>query len=315
MIRKLIHTLFLLALPIIVAAFGLSVLSAILLVLVALIWRQAITAVTLMFPPKGPELELETISASHFVEKVRWSMDRLGVEYTERSIAGVLGVFFRGRTVPQLKARTGLVVSVIGDSPAILRYLWGSYATQLGNRARFLEPTPERLEMEKRIDDYGRQLQVWVYYRALPHRALTLHAWGRDSKRIALRQRWLLVILYPVLAAFIRRAFQLSESHFSRARAKIESFLEDIEPRLAAGQTTILGGNEIDYVDIAFAAMTGLWLQPKGYGGGAADEVMLARAELPPEMRADVEDWIVKFPNTERWVQRLYQEQRKEGSE
>jgi glutathione S-transferase len=297
--------LFLLALPVIVAWFGLSVLSAVLLVLLALLWRQAIILANLMTPPRGPELELETISASHFVEKVRWCMDRLGIEYTERPIAGVLGVFFRGRTVPQLRVQTGLVDSVIGESPAILRYVWGRYATSLGERAEFLEPTADRLEMEQRIDDYGRQLQVWVYYRALPHRDLTLHAWGRNSKRIRLWQRWLLVLMYPLLAVFLRRAFRLTDSHFKRAKEKIESLLQDIEKRLEAGQKTILGSEKIDYVDIAFAAMTGLWLQPKGYGGGAAQEVKHARAQHTPEMRAAVEGWIAKFTNTERWVPRL----------
>lgn len=310
--HRLIHSLFLLVLPIIVAACGFSVLTAVLLVLALLLWRLAITLSGLMFPPKGPELVLETISASHYVEKVRWCMDRLGVAYTERHVAGVLGVFFRGRTVPQLQVRTGLVTSVIGDSPAILRYLWGRYAAPLGERAGFLEPTTERLEMEQRIDDYGRQLQVWLYYRALCQRRLTLHAWGRDSKRIPLYQRWLLVVMYPVLSAFLRYAFQLSDAHFEKARARIEALLGDVEARLERGQNTLLGGDDIDYTDIAFAAMTGLWLQPKAYGGGAANEVMVARDQLPDEMRADVEGWIAKFPRTERYVQRLYAEERRD---
>lgn len=53
-------------------------------------------------------------------------MDRLGVEYSERQMVGVLGVFFTGRSVPQLKIRTGLVRSTIGNSPEILRYLWAA---------------------------------------------------------------------------------------------------------------------------------------------------------------------------------------------
>lgn len=309
--HRLVHFLFLLALPIIVAAFGLSVLTAVLLVLATLLWRLAITAIGLLAPPKGPELVLETISASHFVEKVRWCMDRLGVEYTEQPVAGVIGVFFRGRTVPLLKVRTGVVTSTLGESPAILRYLWGRYSAPLGDAVKFLEPTPERLEMEARIDDYGRQLQVWVYYHALADRPLTLHAWGRNSKRIPLYQRWLLVVLYPVLAAFLRKAFRLTKGHYEKAKSRIEALLADVEQRLEAGQTTLLGQAELDYVDIAFASMTGLWLQPKNYGGGAADEVMLARAQLPPDMRADVEAWIAGYPRTERYVQRLYAEHRK----
>ena len=275
-----------------------------------LLWRMLITLINLLFPRKVPELELETISASHFVEKVRWCMDRLELEYSEKQFAGVFGVFFMGRTVPQLRVRTGLVVSVIGDSPDILRYLWGRYYAPLGDSARFLEPSEDRLEWERRTDHYGRQLQVWVYSHLLAHRELTLHAWGRNSKRIPVWQRWMLVAMYPVLAAFIRKAFGLNPVHFEKAKKNIEKILQEVEDLLENGHKYILGGDKLDYVDISFAAMTGLWLQPKGYGGGAADEVMLSRDQLPDEMRADVEQWITAYPKTEHFVLRLYREQR-----
>jgi len=309
-LQKVVHGLFLFAMPLIVAWYGFSIWTAILLVVVMLLWRQAITMMALMASPKGPELELETISASHFVEKARWCLDRLGVEYRERPVAGILGVMFRGRTVPLLRMRTGKVTSSIGNSAEILRYLWGRYGVELGGAADFLEPTPERVEWEKRIDDYGVQLQVWVYSHALGHRSLTLHAWGCNSKRVPLWQRGLIIALYPLLAAFIKFAFKLSEGHYKKATRNIEEFLEEVEKRLVSGQGTLLGGSDIDFVDISFASMTGLWLQPQNFGGGAADEVMLARAQLPTEMKADVERWIDRFPNTERYVQNLYRDQR-----
>lgn len=309
--RLLIHALFLLALPVIVAWYGLSVLAAVLLVLLALLWRVAITLSGLLSPPKIPELELETISASHFVEKVRWCMDRLGLEYHEKQCAGIVGVFFRGRTVPQLRVRTGQTVSVIGDSPDILRYLWGRYAAELGDDAKFLEPTPERLAWEKRMDHYGTQLQVWVYWHLLNHKKLTLHVWGCNSKRIPVWQRWLIIALYPVFAAFIRKAFRLSPGHFDKASANIEALLKDVESRLESGNQFILAGDQPDFVDFSFAAMTGLWLQPRGYGGGAADEVMLSRDQLPDGAREDVERWISAYPKTERYVQGLFREYRK----
>ncbi len=86
--RLLIHSLFLLMLPILVALFGVFTAGAIALVLVALAWRLAITLSVLLLPAHVPKLELETIAASHFSEKVRWPMDRLGIEYVERSTAG-----------------------------------------------------------------------------------------------------------------------------------------------------------------------------------------------------------------------------------
>jgi hypothetical protein len=172
--RGLLHSFALIAAPIIVAWNGLSSGSALGLVILLLLWRWGITLGLLMAPPKTPDLELETIMASHFAEKVRWCMDRLGLDYVEKHSGGIFGVLFRGRTVPQLTARTGIVCSVIGNSPEILRYLWGRYGYELGERSAFLEPTSERVELEGRIDRYGAHLQVWVCYHILDHRELTM---------------------------------------------------------------------------------------------------------------------------------------------
>ncbi len=83
--RLFVHAVFLTCAPIVVAWFGLSVPAAILLVLLLLLWRWLVVLSGFVSPAKTPELVLATISASHFVEKVRWSMDRLGLEYTEKS--------------------------------------------------------------------------------------------------------------------------------------------------------------------------------------------------------------------------------------
>ena len=158
--RLLLHSSFLFLLPLIVAGFGISLPGAITLVALALLWRWAISLSMIATPEKTPELELETISASHYVEKVRWCMDRLGLDYVEKPAGGTLGAFFLGRTVPVLKFRTGAVRSSIGNSPEILRYLWGRYSPQSGERADFLQADPERLELEKKIDRCGADLQV-----------------------------------------------------------------------------------------------------------------------------------------------------------
>jgi hypothetical protein len=112
---RLIHLLLLTLAPVIVAIGGLSVPSAIGLVLLLLAWRWLITLASLSKPPGGHDLVLDTISASHFVEKVRWCMDRLGVDYLESTSGGTLGAFFTGRTVPRLRFKTGMVESSIGN--------------------------------------------------------------------------------------------------------------------------------------------------------------------------------------------------------
>ena len=135
--RHLIHTLFLFALPIIVAWFGLSVWSALLLTIAALMWRWLIVLSPFAKRDSRPAVVLETIAVSHFAEKARWCLDRLGIEYTEVCSGGLIGVIFTGRTVPRLSFRTGIVRSSLGNSAEILRYLWGQYGARLEN-ASFL---------------------------------------------------------------------------------------------------------------------------------------------------------------------------------
>lgn len=308
--RLLVHGTFLVLLPIIVAAFGLSVLPATLLVLGMLVWRWLIVLSGLRVPEKTPDVVLETISASHFVEKVRWCMDRLGIEYAERQSGGTLGVFFTGRTVPQLRVRTGVVQSVIGNSPEILRYLWGAYAATLGERAIFLKPTEERLEFERRLDRYGRSLQVWVYYHLFTDRDLTLHAWGADSPHVPGWQRLALRVVFPLQAAMIRAAFGINDEHYSKSVLRIEELLGDIETRLADGRRSILGGKQINYTDIAFAAFTALWMQPQRYAGEKGEHVRIERSRMPTAMRSDVERWLEDFPRATMYTENLYAAER-----
>ena len=308
--RLLVHSGFLLLLPLIVAWLGISVPGALALVLLALLWRWAISLSVIMAPAKFPTLELETISASHFVEKVRWCMDRLGLDYVEKPVGGTLGAFFLGRTVPLLKFRTGAVRSSIGNSSEILRYLWGRYSSELSEHAKFLAANSERLELEKKIDRCGVDLQVWVYYHILPDRELTLHAWGCHNPEIPAWQRSLLKLLYPLLRFLIRKAFRITNAHHAKSVEHIDACLAEAEARLEDGRKSILGGEEINYTDIAFAAIMGLWLQPPGYGGGKADSVRIEQNKTPPSMRAEIERWSERFPRATEFIERLYETER-----
>jgi hypothetical protein len=309
--RRLIHACFLFIAPIFTAWMGLSVGGAIVLVGLLLLWRWLIVMSGFAAPEKSPELVLETISASHFVEKVRWSLDRLGINYTERPSAGTLGAFYCGRTVPQLKIRTGAVRSVIGNSSDILRYIWGRYGAQDPSAAAFLEPTNERTDLEARLDRHGVNLQVWVYYRLLDDKALTLHAWGVENTKIPLWQRQLLRVLYPVQAALVRRGFSITDDNFARAVGHIEAFLADINSRLMDGRKSLLGDNAPNYTDYAFAAMAGLWLMPPEYGAGQAESVRIERDRMPDAMRTDVESWEAAYPRVVAFVRALYSEERR----
>jgi glutathione S-transferase len=277
----------------------------------ALLWRWLISLSVWVAPADTPELELETISASHFVEKVRWCMDRLGVDYIERPVGGTLGAFFLGRSVPVLHFRSGAVRSSIGNSMEILRYLWGRYASERGAQADFLAADAERLALEQCIDRCGVDLQVWVYFHLLDERELTLHAWGCDSGRIPAWQRLTLRLLYPLQAVLIRKAFRITPTRHEKAVRHVDELLAATEEKLADGRRSILGGEEPNYTDFAFAAIMGLWLQPAGYGGGQADEVRIERRRCPAPMIAEIERWEGRFPQTTAFIERLYAERRR----
>jgi len=308
--RILLHTTFLFLLPVVVAVWGLSVASAIGLVLLMLWWRWMISLSAFVMPAQVPRLVLETISASHFVEKVRWNMDRTGLDYVEKPSGGTLGAYFAGRTVPRLRVRTGATRAQIGNSPEILRFLWGAYSGVADVDVSHLEPTPERLALEKRFDRYGVNLQVWIYYHVLADRNLTLRIWGAHCADVPVWQRGLLRILFPLQAFLIRKSFRITPENYARAQHSIDELLLEIEATLSDGRASILGGEAINFTDIAFAAMTGLWLQPREYADGKADEVRVPRDALPTAMQADVARWREDHPRTVEWVEQMYANER-----
>jgi glutathione S-transferase len=117
-------------------------------------------------------------------------------------------------------------------------------------------------------------------------------------------------VLFPLQAYLIRRAFRITAEKYEKAREHIEALLADMDTALADGRASVLGDAAINFTDITFAAMTGLWLQPPEYGGGKADDVRVSRDRLPEAMRADIERWAEDYPRAVAWVERLYAEER-----
>ncbi len=308
--RSTINTLFLIALPLVVAIFGLSVWSALGLVLLGLLWRWALAMAAMFAPPPDVPVVLETVAISHYVDKVRWCLDRLGLPYEEVQNVAVLIMFFTARTVPRLHIRTGEVTSRIGDSPAILRYLWGAYASEYGERAAFLEPTAAALALEQKLDRYGFWLQRWFYHHLLPHPRLTLHVWGANDRTLPGWQRLSVVVTFPLLRLFTRQGLKFGPGAHERTVQRIEEFLGELEQQLSDGRRTLLGGEEIGFVDITLAALSGLWLFPPQYGGGKVEAIRLAESDYPTGMAAEIAEWRQKFPRVTAFVERLYQDER-----
>jgi glutathione S-transferase len=161
------------------------------------------------------------------------------------------------------------------------------------------------------VDRCGVDLQVWVYYQILDERDLTLHAWGCNNPAIPAWQRLALKLLYPLLRFLIRNAFRITPAHYGKAVEHIEALLAEVESKLGDGRKSILGSNTINYTDLAFTAIMGLWLQPQGYGGGQADAVRIDREDCPAPMTEEIESWSARYPLTTGFMEQLYSSERR----
>ncbi|MEM1411452.1 MAG: glutathione S-transferase N-terminal domain-containing protein [Pseudomonadota bacterium] len=307
---RLLYTIVLFALPVIVAAFHWHWLFAVLAVIALLVWRQVLVLGALGRRPAGAELELETLLPSHFSEKGRWTLDRLGVPYDERRMGGVIGVFFRGRTVPMLTVQTGRTRSSLCESSAILRFLYGRYLADPDVDTAWLEPTAERLEWEHRIDRYGVSQQVWIYHFLLKDPSLCKAAWGADSPGLPAWQRWAIKLLYPLLEGVVRRGFDPSPENYRKAVKRTEALLASTEELLVDGRKSLLSGDTSDFVDLTLASLSAFWLEPPEFAAGAYEVERIPREQQPEGLIADAMRWRENYPATTAHLERLYREER-----
>ena len=306
---RTLQLLALYALPIVVAALGwgpaAAAVSALVLALAGIASRLG-AARAAAARPETP-LRLHTITFSHYVEKVRWCMDRLGIAYEEVPNAGILGVLLTGRTVPSLEIPPGL--TRIGDSPRILRYLWGEYAGRLpAGRTDFLAPTPVALELERYFDQrLGNDVRVWVYSRIFARRDLTLRSWGIEEPRVPGWQRALLRAGTPLLRFAVRRMLGVHPARAARALERTREAFGRVDDLLADGRR-YLAGDELSFADITFASLAALAVLPPEYGGRAIDGRRLGIEDLEPDWRAEVEAFRARPAG--QFVLRLYREER-----
>jgi glutathione S-transferase len=303
------HTLALYVLPVVVAAAAWGAPAALgATLLVALLGiALRLRAVSAAARQPAPRLRLHTNTVSHYTEKVRWCLDRLGVDYEEVANVGVLGVLLTGRTVPMLEVPPGL--TRIGDSPRILRYLWGEYAGRLPfERTAFLEPTPATLALEQDFDRrLGNDVRVWVYARVFGRRDLTLRSWGLEETQIPAWQRALLRLLAPVLRFAVRRMLGVTDARTARALERTRETFDRVDALLADGRRYLMG-ESLTFADITFASLAALAVLPPEYAGRALRGRRLLVEELDPSWRAEVEAFRARPAG--RFVLRMYREER-----
>jgi glutathione S-transferase len=307
---RTLYTLALYGLPAVVAWAGWGWAPALLVgalaALCSVVLRLGSSLLALRRPE--PPLRLHTITFSHYVEKARWCLDRLGVPYEEVANAGILGVLLTGRSVPWLEAGPG--ATRIGDSSRILRYLWGEFAGRLpSERTWFLEPTPAALELEARFDHrLGNDVRVWVYSQVFKDRSLTLRSWGIEETSIPRWQRLLLYTCTPLLRFAVRRMLGVTPSRAARALERTREVFDEVDRALADGRR-YLTGDSLTFADITFASLGALAVLPPQYPGGRLTGRRMTLDDVrDPAWRSEIER--LRARPAGRFVLRLYAEER-----
>lgn len=213
---------------------------------------------------EGRRYQLVAMPVNHFGERLRWCMDLIGARYEESTVAGILSIFARGRTVPWLVDRQSC--SRIGNSDEAMWYLSVVHVPEMTGpaherAARLLSRDADTMAWEGRLNALGHAIQGWAYYSFLApgaDREHPLRMWGAMEGHVPALQRWVLRLGYPVFKALMRKAFNLDDTAAHQKRyAIIQSMFDDVDAALEASGGTHIMGPHLSYVDISFCALVG----------------------------------------------------------
>jgi glutathione S-transferase len=196
----------------------------------------------------------------------------------------------------------------VGNSPEILRLLWGLHGHEPSGRADFLRPTEEALALEQHLDRaLGEQVRRWAYERLFEDPVLTLQLWGAREPAIPGWQRSLLPVLRPLLRAAVRRMLRVSPASAYKALARTREVFDEMDAQLADGRRYLLG-DTLSFADITFASLGALAVLPGNYGGGRLATRFPAVESLPAPWRAEVESF--RRRPSGNLILRLYRDER-----
>ncbi len=224
-------------------------------------------------------LRLVTIPISHYCEKARWALERVGIAYREeRHVQGIHRLASRraggGGTVPVLVTPDG----ALGESEKILA--WIDERTPPRQRLlpaeRGARAEAERLcrRLDGKLGPRGRRL---MYVHMLAHRKLTLRFNNEGVPRweaAAIRYGW------PLAVRFVRRELGIRPGVEVEDEAAVWRELDFVAELLADGRPHLCG-ERFGVADLTFAALSAAVVVPPVYG------VPLPQPDvLPPETAA-----------------------------
>lgn len=244
---------------------------------------------------------LITIPVSHYCEKARWALDRVGAAYREephppifhsRATRGAGG----GRTVPVLVTDLG----VFPDSTDILQFLDSRHAD--GWR-----PYPEDATLREEVEELeelfdtrlGPHTRRAAYHHLLPEKRLfldtALHGAGGWERSV-------FPIVRPTVCWLMRRGMKITAESAERSLGFVREVFSTVSDRLADGRPYLVGGT-FTAADLTFAALAAPMILPRGFGAP-----LPALSDLPREFLAVVDEFRTLPAGV--FAQRMYRDHR-----
>lgn len=242
---------------------------------------------------------LITIPLSHFCEKARWALDRVGLPYREEPHAPVLNRLATMRnergTVPVLVHGSRRFI----DSTDILVHADAA----CGGDLLYPRDTALRSEidvLEERFDtELGPHSRRWVYSQLLPHASLLRSLWSRGVPQF---EASMVPAITPLARFLVRKGYRITHESGQRSLERVRGIFRDVDERLGDGRR-FLAGDRFTAADLTFAALAAPVLLP-----------VECRAVQPAldEVPAGVREEVVRLRDTAagRFALRLFAQER-----
>lgn len=241
-----------------------------------------------------------TFQISHYCEKVRWALDRIGFPYVEECHLPPLHRLkttpLGGSSVPVLVTET----EILKDSADILKHL----DTVAPAHLKLYPASPIlRHEVEEVEAQFNRELGVltrqWGYFYALQNQSVMQQLW---CEGVPAWEKLLFPVLFPLTRRLVYSSYNVHRESALAAYRRTQQMFNKVSDRLSDGRRYLVG-DCFSAADLAFASLSAPGVVPPEYGG-----CFPKLNQLPDEMVEQIQ--ILRETVAGKYALRLYQEER-----
>ena len=205
---------------------------------------------------------LYQIPLSHYCEKVRWTLDYKGLQYTAKNLLPGLHV----KTIKKIAPQSSVPVlqhegRIVQGSAQIITYLEDRFPEKKLMPANSLD-AQTAVEWERYFDnDIGVHVRRYLYHTILKHPSLTADLLGAGGPFWA---KPFLRLIFPGLSKKMRKYMDINDASTEVSKRHIQKALKRINDSLE--NKKYLVGDRFSRADLCAAALLAPLFMPAKYG-------------------------------------------------